>query len=96
MCSSPNVDMRKTFNLTYACGIHARPSASLVSLVKKFDAKVHVIKDSQKANARSILEVLSMGIQPGEVTFESEGKDAEEVMEEIEKFIHILSTEHHW
>lgn len=88
--------MKKTFNLTYACGLHARPSAHLSKLVKEFDAKVIVERQGRKAHADSVIEVLSLGVQAGEVTFEAEGKDAEKAMVAIENFIKTLNENNHW
>lgn len=88
--------MKKIFNLTYAQGLHARPSTVLVQLVKRFDAEVNVIHRNKKASADSIIEVLSLGVQSGEISFEATGKDAEKVLEEIEKFINKLNTDHNW
>lgn len=88
--------MKKTFNLTYACGLHARPSTHLAKLVKEFDAKVIVERQGRKAHADSIIEVLSLGVQAGEVTFETEGNDAEKAMSAIENFIKTLNENNHW
>jgi phosphotransferase system HPr (HPr) family protein len=88
--------MKKSFNLTYTCGLHARPSAALVQLVKGFDAEVTVVYNNGRAHADSIIDVLSLGVHSGEVSFEATGNDAEKVLEEIGKFIHKLNTDHNW
>jgi phosphocarrier protein len=89
--------MRQTFPFTYACGLHARPCTALVALIKPFAAKVMLYYNDEKANANSVIEMLSMGAQGGgELTFEAEGKDAEKVLEKIAEFIDTLNTKEHW
>jgi phosphotransferase system HPr (HPr) family protein len=86
----------KKFDLTYKCGMHARPCAALLTLVKPFNAKVIVINSrGQRANASSIIEMLSLGAI-GEITFEVEGKDEEKAIETIAGFIHKLNTDNSW
>ena len=89
-------ELKQTFKLTYAYGLHARPCAALVSLVKPFSSKVKLVNGSEKADTHSILEMLFMGIQSGDVTFEAEGEDAEKVLQKIGEFINMLNTEKHW
>ena len=46
-------------------GLHARPAAALVKLVKNFPGKVELIKDGKVANAKSIFNVMSLGVAQG-------------------------------
>jgi len=80
----------KTFNLTYSCGLHARPCTTLAKILKNFDAKVTI---NDQVDAGSVLQVLSLGVQPGLVAFKAEGKDEEVVMEAIADFIDKLNKE---
>lgn len=89
--------VRRKFDLTYHCGLHARPSTALAGMVKRYNAKVKVINSrGETAHADSVIEVLSLGVQPGSVEFEAEGKDAEQVMEAISGWINKLNTENMW
>jgi phosphocarrier protein len=88
--------MRKTFKLTYECGLHARPCTSLFSLLKPFNSTVKCICGVNSADAKSVLELLSMGVQAGDVTFEVNGQDAESAMRAIELFINKLNNEKQW
>lgn len=83
--------IKKSLQLTYPNGLHARPSTTLAKTVKPFNAKVVVCTENGKASANDILEVLALCVFPGEVIFEAEGADEEKVMEALEKFINNLN-----
>ena len=78
--------MKRTVKLNNPQGLHCRPSSALVTLSKKFDANVFIIKNEQKAKTTDILDILCLGIEKGDVVLEAEGNDAELALDEIEKF----------
>ncbi len=62
-------------------GLHARPAALFVRTARRFTAGVRVGKGEQSADAKQILQVLSLGITGGtEVLITAEGSDAEEAL----------------
>jgi phosphocarrier protein len=66
-------------------GIHARPSAGIVEVVKKYKSKVTFFHDGEKANAGSIMELLYLAIGPDEeVEVVAEGEDEEKVIVELD------------
>lgn len=68
-----------------AVGLHARPAANLVQTAMAFKAHVFVEKEGRRANAKSMLSILSLGVHAGErVTFLSEGVDAAEALAAID------------
>ena len=68
-------------------GLHARPAASLVQFVKNFDGKVELIKDGKTANAKSIFNVMALGIsQDTEVTVRLDGENEEENLKKLLEF----------
>ena len=70
-------------------GLHARPAASLVQFVKKFD---EIIMDNKVADAKSIFNVMSLGISKGtEVTLRVDGENEEKTLEEVVNFIENLA-----
>ena len=79
--------------------LHARPSSALARLAMGFDAKVTLIWKTSKANAASILELLTLGVPSGDsVEIETSGAQAEEallaVRELIEhRFVRALAPE---
>ena len=60
-------------------GLHARPAASLVQFVKNFDGNVELVKDGKTANAKSIFNVMALGISKGtEITVRVDGNNEQE------------------
>ncbi len=58
-------------------GLHARAAAKLVHLANRYESHVEVLKDGQKADAKSIMGVLLLcGHQGCELTFSARGTDA--------------------
>jgi len=59
-------------------GLHARPAEMFVSLATRFEAKIDVLKDDQRADAKSILHILTLAAVAGTVLrLEAVGADAE-------------------
>lgn len=72
-------------------GLHARPAAGLVKLVKNFPGSVEIIKDGKVANAKSIFNVMSLGVSKGtEITLRINGDNEEENLKELVAFIEEL------
>lgn len=73
-------------------GLHARPAASLVQFVKKYDESIEIIVDGKVADAKSIFNVMSLGISKGtEVILRVDGSNEETTVEEVKKFIENLA-----
>ena len=69
-------------------GLHARAAAQLVRIANGFSSNVHLIKSSQSANAKTIMEVLMLGAAQGEdLLIEAHGDDEKEAVEAIAKLI---------
>ena len=65
-------------------GLHLREAARIVTIAKKFTSTIQLWHNSAKADTRSILDVLSLGVpQNSEVTLVIEGADEKEAMREI-------------
>ena len=70
-------------------GIHARPAGLLVKEAQKYEnSNIHICKDEKRADAKKLLQVMSMGIKCGnviEVTVE--GEDESQVILNLETFL---------
>lgn len=65
-------------------GLHARPAAVFVQTASKFKSTITINKGGNSANAKSILHVLTLGIQKGTtITVLAEGEDAAQALEAI-------------
>ncbi len=72
-------------------GLHARPAASLVQFVKKYEESIEIILDSKVADAKSIFNVMSLGISKGtEIVLRVDGSDEENTAKEVVEFIENL------
>lgn len=72
-------------------GIHARPADLLVKQCMKFKSKIEIIKDEKTANAKSILNILALGLNKGiEITLRAEGEDEEVAIETLVEFVKNL------
>jgi phosphocarrier protein HPr len=67
-------------------GIHARPAGRIVEITSKAKSSVQMRFEGVKANAKSILNVMMLAVEPGaEVEFTIEGEDELSVMASLEK-----------
>lgn len=69
-------------------GLHARPSAMLVSVATRFKSEVFFTKDGLQVNGKSIMGVMMLAAEKGsEILVEVDGPDAEAALEELIKVI---------
>ncbi len=69
-------------------GLHARPATIFVQLANKFDSSVKIEKDGEIVDGKSIMALLSLGVNFGvEVALMVEGDDAREAMDELKNFL---------
>lgn len=62
-------------------GLHARPASRLAKMASGFDAQIMLVKNDEEANAKSILEVLTLASPKGtEIVIRAEGKDADQAV----------------
>ncbi len=65
-------------------GLHARPSAVLVNLAKKYQSKVFLKRGNDRANAKSVVALMGLQVGNGEtVTLEAIGSDAKDAILEL-------------
>lgn len=80
--------MQKTFKITNEDGIHARPATQLVNTANKFKSEIFAEVHGRKVTMKSILGVLSFGLEVGDlVTFIANGEDEAEVMAAFEEIL---------
>ena len=69
-------------------GLHARAAAKLVQLSSQFRSSIHLEKDGEQADAKSIMEVLMLaGTKDSRLRIRAEGSDEAEALEEIARLI---------
>lgn len=78
--------------ITNPTGLHARPASTLVNFVKKFKSTVFIVNDGKKANAASIINILTLGAKQGtELEVIADGEDEEVALKETINFIENLT-----
>jgi phosphocarrier protein HPr len=68
--------------LTNTVGLHARPAALFVQTAARFnETNIRIVKGDQVRDAKSILQVLTLGVGPGtSITIQADGPEAEEAL----------------
>jgi phosphotransferase system HPr (HPr) family protein len=67
-------------------GLHARPAALFVQTAGKFKSTITVKNGDLRANGKSILNVLTLGVTSGSVvTVIADGEDAEQALKALEE-----------
>jgi phosphocarrier protein HPr len=83
-----------TLRITNETGLHARPAARVVILAAKFRSKIYALKDDERANLKSLLALLSLGIcQNDQITIRAEGKDENQAVESITMLLNELNQQ---
>ncbi|RMF25014.1 MAG: HPr family phosphocarrier protein [Deltaproteobacteria bacterium] len=72
------------FTIKNELGLHFRAAAMVVRTLADFRAKVSISNGSTVADARSVLDLMTLAAAPGtKVTVEAEGDDAREAVEAL-------------
>lgn len=79
---------KKAVEIKLQNGLEARPIAMLVQVASKYDSSIYLESAGKKVNAKSIMGMMSLGLDAGEtVTVTADGKDEEAAVSEIEKYL---------
>ena len=66
-------------------GLHARPAHTLVMLANSFDSEIHVIRNGESVDGKSILAILSLGAEKGtDLTIKAIGADSVKALDALE------------
>ena len=78
----------RTTHIVSKLGLHARPSALLVSVTSKFQSEVFITKEGLRINAKSIMGVMMLAAERGsELLIEADGPDEEAAVEAVVQLI---------
>jgi phosphocarrier protein HPr len=79
----------RSFTLSNATGLHARPATALVQTANRFKGTDIILRKGDKeVNARSMLAILSLGVTGGEtITVRCDGPQEAELMEAVAALI---------
>ena len=80
--------IKKSIRIQLEGGLEARPIALLVQEASKYDSTIYIQSGDKRVNAKSIMGMMSLGLDNGEeLVVSAEGTDAAEAVEGIDKFL---------
>lgn len=79
---------KRTMEIGLEDGLEATPIAMLVQVASQFDSHIYVEAAGKKVNAKSIMGMMSMGMDAGEnLIVSADGADEEAALDAIEKYL---------
>lgn len=80
--------IEKVMQIQLQTGLEARPVAVLVQVASKYNSTVYIQSGEKKVNAKSIMGMMSLGLDNGEkVTVIAEGQDEKQAVDGIEDYL---------
>jgi phosphotransferase system HPr (HPr) family protein len=80
--------IRRVVVITNKQGLHARPAEKLVRTAQKFDAKVELIRDDRRVDARNMIDLLTLGAGQGtQLVLEAEGREAQAAVDALAELV---------
>ncbi|NLW02467.1 MAG: HPr family phosphocarrier protein [Clostridiaceae bacterium] len=75
-------------------GLESKMAAKLIQKASEYESNIWIQKNERKANAKSLLGLLSLGISPGDrITIITDGRDEEKALNDLEAFAKNGMTE---
>jgi len=76
--------MEKIVRILNEQGLHARPASIFTKTASKFNSTINIVHGNGVANAKSIINIMSLGLKKGEeIKIITEGTDEKEAMEAL-------------
>lgn len=76
--------LERTVTILNPTGLHARPAKIFVDVAKQYKAKVRIRHGEKNVNAKSMLSMLTLGVEAGsDIIIEVEGEDEDAAMEAL-------------
>ncbi|GIO09921.1 hypothetical protein J31TS6_59490 [Brevibacillus reuszeri] len=80
--------MEKQVTILNKTGLHARPASEFVKLAARFESEITILVGTKVANAKSIINVLSLAATMGTVfTLRAVGPDEAEAIDALSSLI---------
>ncbi|MBA3037044.1 MAG: HPr family phosphocarrier protein [Desulfobacterium sp.] len=78
------IDLLKKATIVNELGLHARAAAKIVNLAAKANQKIWIIKDNERIDASSIIDILTLGYTKGTlITLAAENKTDIDILNNI-------------
>ena len=80
--------LERTVKVAMTEGTEERPVAVLVQIASQYESQIHLVSDDKKINAKSIMGMMTLGLDAGEeITLSANGDDENAAMESIEQYL---------
>ena len=80
--------IQKSMKVQLDNGLEARPVAVFVQVASQYESSVYVEVDGKKVNAKSIMGMMSLGLDNGEtLTVVADGSDESAAVAHFERFL---------
>ena len=80
--------IRRPVRINLNTGLEARPVAQLVQVASQFNSEIYVESGAKKVNAKSIMGMMTLGLDMGEeITLSAHGEDEAEAMASMEEYL---------
>ena len=80
--------IKKPITIRLSSGLEARPVAMLVQVASQYESELYVESGRKKVNAKSIMGMMTLGLDAGEeITLSANGEDEEAAMAGIEQYL---------
>ena len=80
--------IKKPITINLSTGLEARPVAQLVQVASQFNSEIYVEIGKKRVNAKSIMGMMTLGLNCGEdILVTVNGEDEEDAMKNIEKYL---------
>ena len=80
--------VKKAITIGLSSGLEARPVAMLVQIASQYDSLIYVESENARVNAKSIMGMMTLGLDVGEtVVVSADGSDEEKAIAEIEQYL---------
>ena len=80
--------IKKPVTINLSTGLETRPVAQLVQVASQFNSEIYVESGAKKVNAKSIMGMMTLGLDMGEeITLSANGEDEAEAMASMEEYL---------
>ncbi len=79
---------KREITIELPSGLEARPVAMLVQIASQYESVIHIESDNKTVNAKSIMGMMTLGLNAGEkVLVSAEGPDEQDAVEDLEAYL---------
>ena len=80
--------IKESVTIQISSGLETRPIAMLVQVASQYHSSVHLESGNRRINAKSIMGMMTLGLDNGEsVVVVTEGTDEEEAMKGVTEYL---------